>query len=71
MSYELTGWPCTTTSLRRSLPPDALGGRRIGAEPSDPLGSVRSETPNGYGTTGVQATAIGFPTEGCWEVIAR
>jgi hypothetical protein len=47
-----------------------LGGRRIGAEPSDPLGTVRSEIPDGYGTTGVQATAIGFPAEGCWEVIA-
>lgn len=47
-----------------------IGGRRIGAEPSDPLGVVRADIPDGYGTTGVQATAIGFPTEGCWEVIA-
>lgn len=48
-----------------------IGGRRVGAEPSDPLGTIRADIPDGYGTTGVQATSIGFPTEGCWEVIAR
>lgn len=48
-----------------------LAGRRVGAEPSDPRGVIRSQIPDGYGTTGIQATAIGFPAEGCWEVIAR
>lgn len=47
-----------------------LVGRRIGAEARDPRGTIRSQIPDGYGTTGVQATAIGFPAEGCWEIIA-
>lgn len=47
-----------------------LAGRRIGAETSDPRGSIRSQIPDGYGTTGVQATSIGFPAGGCWEIIA-
>jgi thiol-disulfide isomerase/thioredoxin len=47
-----------------------LGGRRIGAEADDPRGAIQSRIPDGYGTTGVQATAIGFPAEGCWEIIA-
>jgi hypothetical protein len=47
-----------------------IGGRRVGAAPGDPLGTVRAQVPDSYGTIGVQATAIGFPGEGCWEIIA-
>jgi hypothetical protein len=29
---------------------------------------VRADIPDGYGPTGLQATGVIFPTEGCWEV---
>jgi hypothetical protein len=29
---------------------------------------LRARIPDGYGDTGFQATALIFPTEGCWEV---
>lgn len=32
---------------------------------------LRSSIPNGYGDTGFQATALIFPTVGCWEVTGR
>jgi len=41
-----------------------IRGRRLDA-PAPPL---RADIPNGYGDTGFQATALIFPTEGCWEV---
>ena len=41
-----------------------IHGRRLDA-PAPPLGS---RIPDGYGDTGFQATALIFPTEGCWEV---
>jgi hypothetical protein len=41
-----------------------LHGRRLDA-PAPPL---RGRIPEGYGDTGFQATALIFPTEGCWEV---
>jgi hypothetical protein len=27
--------------------------------------------PDGYGATGFQASAVSYPTEGCWEVTGR
>jgi len=41
-----------------------IHGRRLDA-PAPPL---RASIPEGYGDTGFQATALIFPTEGCWEV---
>jgi hypothetical protein len=41
-----------------------IHGRRLDA-PAPPL---RADIPDGYGETGFQATALIFPTEGCWEV---
>jgi len=32
---------------------------------------ISAEIPDGYGTTGFQATALVFPEPGCWEVTAR
>jgi hypothetical protein len=42
-------------------------GRRLDA-PAPPL---RASVPDGYGDTGFQATALIFPTVGCWEVTGR
>jgi len=41
-----------------------IHGRRLDAS-APPL---RARIPYGYGDTGFQATALIFPTEGCWEV---
>jgi hypothetical protein len=41
-----------------------IHGRRLDAS-APPL---RARIPDGYGGTGFQATALIFPTEGCWEV---
>jgi len=32
---------------------------------------LRARIPDGYGDTGFQATALIFPTEGCWEVTGK
>ncbi len=52
--------------------PDAVGplsieGRRLDA-PAPPL---QARIPDGYGSTGFQATGILFPSEGCWEITGR
>lgn len=41
-----------------------ITGRRLDGEAPQ----LRASVPHGYGATGFQATAIIFPTEGCWEV---
>ena len=41
-----------------------ITGRRLDA-PGPPL---RGSAPDGYGSTGFQASGVSFPTEGCWEV---
>lgn len=47
--------------------PIEVSGRRL-----DRRGSgVTAEMPAGYGDTGFQASALVFPSEGCWEVTAR
>jgi len=45
----------------------SIDGRRLDAS-APPL---RSKIPKGYGGTGFQATALIFPTEGCWEVTGK
>jgi hypothetical protein len=47
--------------------PLRIGGRRLDA-PAPPL---RALVPDGYGDRGFQATAIVFPTQGCWRVTGR
>jgi hypothetical protein len=47
--------------------PLRISGRRLD-ESAPPL---RSHIPSGYGETGFQATALIFPTPGCWEVTGR
>jgi hypothetical protein len=44
-----------------------IDGRRLD-EPAPPL---RAQIPTGYGDFGFQATALIFPTPGCWEVTGR
>jgi hypothetical protein len=44
-----------------------IRGRRLDA-PAPPL---RADIPNGYRESGFQATALIFPTQGCWEVTGQ
>jgi hypothetical protein len=44
-----------------------IEGRRLDG-PAPPL---RARVPDGYGEIGFQATALIFPTPGCWEVTGR
>ncbi len=44
-----------------------IRGRRLDA----PAAPLRASIPEGYGDTGFQATALIFPTEGCWEVTGK
>ncbi len=44
-----------------------ISGRRL----DGPAGPLRADVPDGYGETGFQATAIFFPSEGCWEITGR
>jgi hypothetical protein len=44
-----------------------IEGRRLDAD-AQPLSA---EIPDGYGDDGFQASALVFPTPGCWEVTAR
>lgn len=44
-----------------------ITGRRLDG-PSSP---AYGEIPSGYGDTGFQASAIVFPSTGCWEVTAK
>jgi hypothetical protein len=44
-----------------------IEGRRLDAD-APPL---RASIPGGYGNSGVQASALIFPTEGCWQVTGR
>ncbi len=53
-------WRGTTGAL-------SIEGRRLDAE-SNPL---ESDIPEGYGETGIQASALIFPEPGCWEVTGR
>lgn len=44
-----------------------IEGRRLDG-PAPPL---QADIPEGYGDIGFQATALIFPTEGCWEVTGK
>lgn len=41
-----------------------ITGRRLDADAP----RLRASVPDGYGSTGFQASGVHFPTEGCWEV---
>lgn len=45
----------------------SITGRQLDAEA--PL--VRARVPDGYGSSGFQASGVIFPTPGCWEVVGR
>jgi hypothetical protein len=45
----------------------AILGQRL----DGPAPAMRASIPNGYGDIGFQATALIFPTPGCWAVTAR
>jgi len=47
--------------------PLTIEGRRLDA----PAAPLRARIPEGYGDTGVQATALIFPTDGCWQVTGK
>jgi len=53
-------WRGVSGSLR-------IDGRRLDG-PAPPLSA---NIPDGYGSTGFQASVVLFPTEGCWEVTGR
>jgi len=44
-----------------------ITGRRLDALADQ----LRASIPGGYGDTGFQASAVYFPTEGCWEITGR
>jgi hypothetical protein len=44
-----------------------ITGQRLDA-PAPPW---QSDIPEGYGETGFQATALIFPTAGCWEITGK
>jgi hypothetical protein len=58
-------WPGSTVVFRTGGPGFIL--RWLDA-PALPLGA---RIPNGYGETGFRATALIFPTIGCWEVTGK
>ncbi len=45
----------------------SIEGRRLDAV----VPPLRASIPDGYGDSGIQATTLIFPTEGCWEVTGR
>jgi hypothetical protein len=49
----------------------AITGRRLGPQADKSAPPLQAEIPQGYGETGFQASALVFPTEGCWEVTGR
>jgi hypothetical protein len=57
-------WWTRGEGLRGKL---VIHGKRLDAS-APPL---RASIPEGYGDTGFQATAVTFPTEGCWEVTGQ
>lgn len=44
-----------------------ISGQRLDGK----AGPAHGEVPDGYGETGFQASAIVFPTVGCWKITAR
>ena len=44
-----------------------IKGKRL----DSPAPPIRADIPEGYGDRGFQATAIIFPTEGCWELTGK
>ncbi len=54
-------WRSVTGTLR-------IEGRRLDGPAA---GLTATDVPDGCGVTGFQASAVTFPTEGCWEVTGR
>ncbi len=48
----------------------SITGRRLDAAGGG-ASVLAAEIPDGYGASGIQATSLGFDSEGCWEVTAR
>lgn len=44
-----------------------IEGRRL----DGPAPPARASVPSGYGPSGFQASGIGFPAEGCWEITGK
>jgi hypothetical protein len=57
ISQKLVWWRITRGTL-------TISGRRLDAS-APPL---RADVPDGYGSSGLQASGVFFPTEGCWEI---
>lgn len=57
ISQKFGWWRITPGTL-------TISGRRLDA-PAPPL---RASVPDGYGSSGFQASGVYFPTEGCWAV---
>jgi hypothetical protein len=52
--------------------PGSQGTLRIhGHRLDNPAPALRADVPTGYGNLGFQASAILFPTVGCWQVTGR
>jgi hypothetical protein len=45
----------------------SITGRRLDGQAP----ALQASVPDGYGETGFQSTMLTFPTEGCWEIVAR
>ena len=64
-SIESDGSISTKFGWWRTMPGTlTVSGRRLDA-PAPPL---RADVPDGYGSSGFQASRVFFPTEGCWEI---
>ena len=61
--------PCWSSSPGGEAIVGALQVR--GLELTGRSGSIKAIIPDGYGETGFQSTALGFPPEGCWEITGR
>ena len=60
IGWKLGWWRIASGALQ-------ISGRRLDG-PAPPL---EAGVPDGYGSTGFQASGVSFPTEGCWEVTGR
>lgn len=57
LSTKFGWWRVTPGTL-------TISGRRLDASAAP----VRADVPDGYGSSGFQASGVFFPTEGCWEL---
>jgi hypothetical protein len=50
--------------------PDVNGGLQLSGRELSKGAEIIPDIPDGYGPTGFQASALGFPTPGCYEITA-